>query len=206
MDMARDLHQQDEPKTMDLRVRRTLQLLQKALMELMAAKSFQSITVQDIAERAMVNRATFYDHFVDKYALLEYAIREWFKETLHGRVPAEFTFSTQNMQLLVLTTCEFLSQLRNHCLPRDKDLLPMVQTQITKLIEGLVVKWITEARPDEANMQTSQLAATIASWAIYGAALYWSQADQHEPAHEFVRRAMPMIMAGLSPVVDRVAT
>src|SRR5437870_3627097 len=108
-------------KTNDLRVRRTLQLLQKALMELMESKSFQAITVQDIAERAMVNRATFYDHFVDKYALLEYAIREWFRETLNKRVPAELTFNTQHMQLLILTTCEFLAELRNHCLPRDKD-------------------------------------------------------------------------------------
>jgi len=37
----------------------------------MRSKSFDEIAVQDIAEAATVNRATFYDHYTDKYALLE---------------------------------------------------------------------------------------------------------------------------------------
>ena len=34
-------------------------------------KPFDEISVQDIAEAATVNRATFYDHYTDKYSLLE---------------------------------------------------------------------------------------------------------------------------------------
>ena len=44
----------------DLRVRRTRKLLQKALLEATVEKGFAHVTVSDIAERAMVNRATFY--------------------------------------------------------------------------------------------------------------------------------------------------
>ena len=53
----------------DPRVKRTRKLLQDALLELLAEKSFDAITVQDIAERSTINRATFYAHFVDKYDL-----------------------------------------------------------------------------------------------------------------------------------------
>jgi AcrR family transcriptional regulator len=67
-----------EQKTVDLRVRRTRQLLRQALMELMPEKGFQAITVQDLSDRAMINRATFYEHFADKYALLEYSLRDLF--------------------------------------------------------------------------------------------------------------------------------
>jgi AcrR family transcriptional regulator len=54
----------------DLRVRRTRKLLQDALIELTIERGFSAVTVRDIAERAMVNRATFYRHYQDKYDLL----------------------------------------------------------------------------------------------------------------------------------------
>ncbi|MCL4487277.1 MAG: TetR/AcrR family transcriptional regulator [Chloroflexi bacterium] len=55
----------------DPRVRRTDKLLQEALVELAAERGFDAITVGDIAERADVNRATFYRHYQDKYDLLD---------------------------------------------------------------------------------------------------------------------------------------
>ncbi len=57
-------------KLEDLRVRRTRKLLQKALLEAATEKGFAHVTVRDITERAMVNRATFYRHYEDKYDLL----------------------------------------------------------------------------------------------------------------------------------------
>lgn len=43
--------------------------------------------MQDIAERATVNRVTFYARFQDKYALLEYTVREMVRQSLHSQVP-----------------------------------------------------------------------------------------------------------------------
>jgi AcrR family transcriptional regulator len=60
----------------DLRVRRTRAMLQKALIELTIEKGFSDVTVRDITERAMVNRSTFYHHYVDKYDLLSQYIEE----------------------------------------------------------------------------------------------------------------------------------
>jgi len=57
-------------KNLDLRVKRTNILIQEALITLIAEKGFDAVTVGDIAERAMVNRATFYRHYPDKYALV----------------------------------------------------------------------------------------------------------------------------------------
>ena len=55
----------------DLRVRRTEKLLQEALIDLVAERGFEAISVGDIAERAMINRSTFYRHYQDKYDLVE---------------------------------------------------------------------------------------------------------------------------------------
>jgi AcrR family transcriptional regulator len=62
----------------DPRVKRTRKVLVHAFGELLTDKRFSAITVQDIAERAEVNRVTFYGHFSDKYAILEYWLREQF--------------------------------------------------------------------------------------------------------------------------------
>ncbi len=60
----------------DRRVLRTRQLLRNALLTLIQERDFDSLTVQDITERATLNRATFYLHYADKHDLLLQVIRE----------------------------------------------------------------------------------------------------------------------------------
>ena len=57
-------------KISDRRVQRTRLLLHKALMSLILEKKYESITVQEILDRANVGRSTFYLHFRDKGDLL----------------------------------------------------------------------------------------------------------------------------------------
>jgi len=63
---------------MDLRKRRSMQLLWKALFDLMTEKKigFSKITVDQICEKAMVHRSTLYKHFDDKFRLLEYGLNQ----------------------------------------------------------------------------------------------------------------------------------
>lgn len=187
----------------DLRVRRTRFLLQEKFWELLAEQSFQSITVQDITSRAMMNRATFYDHFVDKYALLQYSIREWFRGTLEKQQPAGAHNSTGDLFGLIVTTCEFLAKLRYHCLPRDNAVLPLVQTTITDLIAELLFAWKQET--GKSSPSDCQLSAAVTSWAIYGAAYYWSQREEREPAEQFAQQVLPRIEASMdSPIAATV--
>jgi AcrR family transcriptional regulator len=54
----------------DRRVQRTRRLLHKALMSSVLEKKYESITVQEILDRADIGRSTFYTHFHDKDELL----------------------------------------------------------------------------------------------------------------------------------------
>ena len=54
----------------DRRVKRTQQLLAKALIALTFEKSYEAVTIREITERADVGYATFFRHYVDKDALL----------------------------------------------------------------------------------------------------------------------------------------
>lgn len=71
----------------DLRVKRTRKLIQDALVDLIQEKSFDTITIGDITERAMVNRATFYRHFEDKYQLVMSIFEETFEQMLAAAGP-----------------------------------------------------------------------------------------------------------------------
>jgi AcrR family transcriptional regulator len=51
---------------MDKRIQRTRELLEKALIELIGERDYDSITVQDIVERANLGRTTFYLHYSSK--------------------------------------------------------------------------------------------------------------------------------------------
>lgn len=57
-------------KALDRRIQKTLQLLQNALVELIAEQDYGDISIQDILERANVGRSTFYAHFENKDQLL----------------------------------------------------------------------------------------------------------------------------------------
>jgi AcrR family transcriptional regulator len=181
----------------DLRIRRTRHLLQQAFTQLMMEKQFQSITVQEITERAMVHRATFYDHFVDKYDLLEHAIREQFKQVLQRKLPQVFECTPDNLDVLIMATCEFLQFLSSQCVAHDKQIMGMVQTQITAQIQATVMRWIEAVGY---QTQTPDLMATIASWAIYGTGVYWSQHSDVMPLSTFVTTSRPAILAALGQV------
>lgn len=57
-------------KKIDLRVKRTNKMIMEAFIHLVEQKGYDNITVQEIADEAMINRATFYAHFKDKQDLM----------------------------------------------------------------------------------------------------------------------------------------
>jgi len=57
-------------KGADRRVQRTHRMLSEALIELVLERGWDSVSVQDVCERADVGRSTFYTHFADKEDLL----------------------------------------------------------------------------------------------------------------------------------------
>jgi AcrR family transcriptional regulator len=60
----------------DMRIVRTRKHLSTTIIKMMQSQSLEKISVIDICKEAIVNRATFYAHFEDKYHLLSYALEE----------------------------------------------------------------------------------------------------------------------------------
>lgn len=66
----------DNNNKQDLRIIKTRKAITDAMSKLLETQNFKHITVSDLCEEALVSRATFYVHFEDKYALLQYWLTE----------------------------------------------------------------------------------------------------------------------------------
>lgn len=76
----------------DRRVQRTKQALRKTLLELIKEKGYDSISVEEITQRADIGRTTFYLHYKDKEDLLVDEFSELANE--RARTLSEIPFST----------------------------------------------------------------------------------------------------------------
>lgn len=63
-------------QTLDLRIRKTYLALHNAFTDLLEEKRFDELTVNELCDRAMIRRTTFYKHFADKYEYFTFYIRE----------------------------------------------------------------------------------------------------------------------------------
>jgi len=59
----------DKTVKVDRRVLKTKRAIKETFLDLMYEKGFESITIQQIIDGALINRSTFYAHYRDKYDL-----------------------------------------------------------------------------------------------------------------------------------------
>lgn len=178
---------------LDPRVKRTRALIQQSFEELLMERSFQSITVQGITERAEVNRATFYAHFPDKFALLKKSIRQAFQRELEKRTLSACHYSDDNLFALIVTVCEFTAQSGKHCKSSDSQFEVLVEAQVKQQVQELLEHWLAQTGSEI----DPGIAATATSWSIYGLALRWShdKSAKKVSAEQFVEQVLPLIAA-----------
>ena len=58
-------------KASDRRTLKTKKAIHDALADLLTEKELRKVTVQEIADKADINRATFYKHYLDVYDLYD---------------------------------------------------------------------------------------------------------------------------------------
>lgn len=66
----------NEEHTADRRTRRTIKAIKQAFFELAREKGLEKVTVSDIADRADINRKTFYHHYDSIESLLDEILEE----------------------------------------------------------------------------------------------------------------------------------
>jgi AcrR family transcriptional regulator len=203
----------------DPRVKRTLQVLQTAFDDLLQEKGFPNITVNDIAERANVNRATFYLHFEDKYALLRYSLRESFTRMLDQHPLDEPAFSINNLHMLTVTLCEFMSKFYERCRPeaRNEEMI-IILAQLQQHVYELLLGWITSSvcspiratRPKThgetaGDPPSVEYTASALSWLVFGTAMQAQITKTKQPPQEWAQQMLALVTPGLRIYLEPLA-
>ena len=178
---------------LDPRVKRTRNLILGSFDSLLAEKGFESISVQDITDKAEINRATFYAHFPDKYGLLDYFITQMFMQEVDRRTLNTCHYTHDNLRILVFAVIEFLSNMHSECAQPHQQFESLIEGTIKKQVYELLTHWLEQA---DAKISTD-IPATVATWAIYGLASHYSHLKKRPALEEFVDEALPLVAVNL---------
>lgn len=163
-----------ETEREDPRVTRTRELIEKAFYELLMEKSLHALTIGDITDRARINRATFYAHFEDKYALYRHVVRNTFAQIFVRTLDGRWEDREAQLRAVVRAACRFFQELNATCPPTDRRTRPLVEVEVQQQIYNYLLCWLQQAEQNGATLPASAaLTAQMASWAIFGAGLDW---------------------------------
>ena len=153
-----------------------------AVHSLLQEKSIEEISVADIANRACLNRGTFYDHYTDKFALLEGWVESRFQELLSQR---NIHFDGSCAYALVgitLATCDYLADAPQAGCPNGRQMEKHFESAIVSVVQGMILSGLARHSP-QSEFRLELLAASITG-AIYGAAREWANSSGRQPAEE----------------------
>jgi AcrR family transcriptional regulator len=171
----------------DPRILRSRRMLMDSLARLLNQKEFDDISIQEIADEATLNRATFYLHYPDKNALLQAMTAARFSELITRR-GLSFSDCDGALRAIALGVCDFLAD-STGC-PSQLAKMPL-ERSIIPVVEGMFREGggKHEIRPG----MDPELLATAAAWAIFGAARRWYQAPDRIPAEEMAAKIEAMV-------------
>lgn len=189
-----------EKQVADQRVRMTKQLLQGALLALMAKKPIGSITIKELCGAAGVGRGTFYAHYCDIYALLEEIEDEMLKEferAMH-RHSLSNVLSDESAVYSIYT--DIFTMIERHA-----DLCAIILGSsrtgafVGKLLdvgrEKCVVEWMT-LYPSTDRRKVEAFYAFVSSGGI-GLLNYWFATGRKETAAEMAKEVEHMVLTGI---------
>lgn len=155
-------------KKEDLRIQKTKSTLYRGLMELMKNESFEDIKVSNICSKSKINRSTFYDHFADKYELLQ-SLMDDLKIELEESL--EVTKDTASIKEYYIETVDLLLShvtdninIYSSVIKNNKN--SIAHDMMVDSVNKFVNNYINENYINESNIPTERLVQFYASGLI----------------------------------------
>ncbi len=181
------------------RVKRTRDLIINAFISLVTKKGFDSITVKDITTAATINRATFYAHFTDKYALLDTVIVEKFSEIFSNKLQSEMHLNENTIRILILCVCEYFEMVKNICKCGFDSILPLIGDKIVcELYSTIYALLIKDTELAENEKIRAQLVATMMSTSIYNVIYKWEVQKRPIPQELLISEIIGFVFTGMN--------
>lgn len=177
-----------EEKT-DLRILRTKRAIREAFFKLIKEKGFDSITVKDITDEAMISRNTFYLHYSDKYDLLNKISNELMRKVFM-RVTNEVR-KIDNLDFTIECTAKML-QIIQKIIDEDREIYYLLLTDSGTVVFGEKIEKTIRAALDliKSDIQgISDLSIEYMVTGMKGIIRYWVTHDNMDVKTESVNFA-----------------
>jgi AcrR family transcriptional regulator len=183
----------------DRRTRRTRQALLQAFREVVREKGFAATSVQEVAERANINRGTFYLHFTDKYMMVDTFLREHFQQLLSEALATTAQWDRKSLRLLIETLLQYFENKYHHEPHLPQAIAPLVERAIHDELSSSLLTLLQRSTIAETQWQVPMaVVACIVSWAIFGPVLQWSQEESSISKERMADHILFIILAGVA--------
>lgn len=150
---------------MDLRIKKTYLSLHNAFVELLEEKRFEELTVNELCDRAMIRRTTFYKHFADKYEYFSFYIKE-VVAAFQNRMAPDIQEDAVNAYLIHMSR-ELIRFVKEHELLvqniKNSSMFPMLMSILLEQISSDMVQVLRRAKlNDMSRQQLEGMASFIA--------------------------------------------
>lgn len=178
----------------DPRILRTRKLIMDSFIELSGKKDFKDITVKDITNAAMINRATFYYHFEDIYDLLEKVLLEVLLINLDYHDYENSKLDEETFINLFKAITKFQQSLSYRCHRSYEETIARI---IREQLEVIFYKMLVKEHPIiEENVLKGT--AVMLSWGLYGASVEWRRTSKKMTTpEEYIKSVLPFIKNGI---------
>jgi len=192
-------------KKLDPRVVRTRQMLRDALVSLIAEKGFDAITVQDIVDRATLNRATFYLHYQDKQELLVKSLHDEIDELMADIGPVEDSdqFVVEGPRRPIVKVFQHVAQhARFYQVMMGTAGVPSFIAAVRDYMAEITLHWLSLLQPDpEKSVVPLEIVANSLSWSLLGVLIWWLDHDMPQSPEYMAEQFRLLITSDLSQVL-----
>jgi len=184
----------------DRRILRTQKLLWEALIDLIQEKEYSEITIQDIADRANVNRVTFYLHYRDKQDLLVKSVEVIFNDLTSKITP----LTGENFRLdippegMTLVYQYIADNARFYRIILGENGIPFLIDRFRKYLVETAVQRFQMLTPAQNQAPLAlEMVAEYAAGSIIGLINWWLENDMPIPPAEFAQQTLLLTAHGV---------
>lgn len=180
----------------DLRIIKTRKLIRDAFVKLIDIKGFDAITINNIADMAMINRSTFYLHYTDKYDLLQQTMEEAIQNILQLVAPeAHIIDGKLEYDSFVQNISSILKTVENDALLYKIILNDKEMSGISKKFENALIEKLDICFPDHILISRDLFLQLITS--LYMSAIrWWLNNDMKYSTNFIAEQLVKLLVAG----------
>lgn len=176
-------------KKTDLRILRTNKSIRKAFYELIQEKGYEAITIQDIADLAMINRNTFYLHYQNKPDLLDTCMNDLLSELKDVAVQCPISaspFSTSKLETVMQAVLEHISCNTSfyYAMLVDENRIYPFRTKMENIIKDKLNEGWNPVQGNSSLAISKELLLEFLVSSFMGVVIWWLKNEQPLPASE----------------------